>query len=450
MRSPCLLLLAIFAGTMGCRRPEPSTSPVSTTPVVATEVEVKPAAVTRVHTPPKQKAAPDDLKKLTHGNTAFALDLYAALKSEKQLFVSPYSISTALAMLYAGARGTTAEEIAKTCRYGWPPEELPEVYANLIWNQIGGRKSSTTIEQMKDGKLVKFKPAYQWHDANAAWGRQGAPFRTEYVDLLKRCFAAEVRQANFADAATPAAISRWIAEHTQHKIKDLKIKTDANTQLVLVNAVYFKADWWQPFLPSRTYDEAFHLSDADKAKVPMMHGERSTYRYISQSAFEMLELTYQGDASMLILLPKKVGLAELDPLLTADNLTTWLGKMHVQAAFVTLPKFELKQELKLNDTLKAMGMKKAFDPSADFSGIVSGEPLFVDRVVHATYVKLDEQGTEAAATTVVEGKKDAAEKKPEVPIDFRVNRPFLFIIRDNLTGSVLFLGKITDPRVRLL
>jgi serpin B len=449
MRITCLLTLAGLIFAAGCERPA-AAPPAGTAPIAVTEVaEAKVAAVKRAYTPPKQKATADELKKLTHGNTAFALDLYAALKSEKQLFVSPYSVSTALAMLHAGARGTTADEIAKTFHYEWPPEQLPEVYANLIWNQIGGRKSSTTIRQKQGGKLIEYKPAYQWHDANAAWARQGAAFRGEYLELLKRCFAAEVRPANFADPATPAAISRWIAEHTEHRIKDLKIQADGTTQLVLVNAVYFKADWLQPFVPGRTYEEPFQVSDADKVKVPMMHGNTSSYRYLSQKAFEMLELPYQGDASMLILLPKKIGLEELDPLLTVENLTAWLGKMHTQAAFVTLPKFELKQELKLNDTLKALGMKKAFDPSADFSGIVSGEPLFVDRVVHATYVKLDEQGTEAAATTVVEGVKSAP-KDPEVPVDFRVNRPFVFIIRDNLTGSVLFLGKITDPRVRAL
>jgi len=445
MRRLDLCVVAILMGFLaGCQRPEGSAVSVATN----AEEARPPAAPARSFTPPKQSASADDLKKLALANTAFALDLYKALKDEKQLFVSPYSVSTALAMLYAGARSDTADEIAKALHFGWPPAQLPDVYANLIWNQLGGRKNSVMIEKVQDGKLVKFKPAYQWHDANAVWARRGAAFRPEYLELMKRCFAAELRQADFGDPASALEITRWIAAHTQHKIPDLKIQTDRSTQLVLVNAVYFKADWLQPFLPSRTYPEAFRLTGTEKADVPMMHGAQSAYRYLAHDAFEMLELPYYGDASMLVLLPRKVGLADLDRQLNAENLTAWLAKMHQQAAHVTFPKLELRQELNLNEALQALGMKRAFDPAADFSGIISAEALFVSRVVHATYLKLDEQGTEAAATTVVEAKKEAAPPDPEVPINFRVDRPFVLIIRDNLTGSVLFLGRITDPRGR--
>jgi serpin B len=348
-------------------------------------------------------------------------------------------------MLYAGARGTTAEEIAKACRFDRPPQELPDLYASLIWNQLGERKSSQRNTVFKNGKEVEIKFAYEWRDANALWTRRGAPVRAEYLELLKRSFAAESREADFVGPAAPAEIARWIARQTQDKIKDLKINTTSDTQMVLVNAVYFKADWWDPFMPRDTYPEDFHLRDKEKVQVPLMHGHQRRYQYMDQGAFHMIELPYRGDASMLVLLPKKVGLAELDPLLTADNLKVWLGKMHSQEARVSLPKFELRQELKLPGVLQALGIKKAFAPDADFSGAIS-EQMFVNEVLHATYVKVDEQGTEAAATTVVETKKEAAKIDPERPVDFRVNRPFVFIIRDQLTGSVLFIGRVIDPR----
>lgn len=418
-------------------------SRTASVPAVNNE-SVKPAPP-RVLTPPKKTIPAAEVQKLAHNNAAFAFDLYGKLKDEGQLFISPYSVSTALAMLYAGAHGTTAEEIAKACRFDRPPEELPDLYANLIWNQLGDRKSPSAGATTKDGKKVPIKVAYEWRDANAVWTRRGAAVRPEYLDLLKRSFAAEARQADFADPKAAAEVVRWVAQETQNKIKNLQFKTTADTQLVLVNAVYFKADWWTPFMPRHTYAEDFHLSDKDRVKVPLMHGEQHRYRYMDQGVFHMIELPYRGDASMLVLLPKKVGLAELDPLLTADNVKAWLAKMHSQEARVSLPKFEMRQEMKLPDALQALGIKRAFAPDADFSGIMS-EQLFVSQVLHATYVKVDEQGTEATATTVVEGKKSEERKDPDQPIDFRVNRPFVFIIRDNVTGSVLFIGRVVDPR----
>ena len=408
--------------------------------------KVEPELPPRALTPPQKPAAVDDVKKLVHGNTAFALDLYAGLKDEKQLFVSPYSISTALAMLYAAARGTTADEIAKVCHFPAPPQELPDVYATLIWNQLGERKSPYQTYQKKDGKTIPIRAGYVWHDANALWGRRGGSFHAAYLDLLKNKFAAELRQADFGDRTADDEITRWVARQTQNKIADLQIKTTKDMRLVLVNAVYFKADWSAPFRPKATHDEDFHLNDKERVKTPMMHGEQMHYRYFDHAKFEMLELPYKGDASMLVLLPKKIGVAELDPVLTADNLTEWLAKLHDQAAIVTLPKFELRQDFELVKTLTALGIKQAFAPSADFSGMLPPGEFFVGDAIHATYVKLDEQGTEAAAATILKDKAPAEVKDRNVPIDFRVNRPFVFIIRDNLTGSILFLGRVTDPR----
>ncbi|MCI0682089.1 MAG: serpin family protein [Gemmataceae bacterium] len=412
----------------------------------AVELAAAKPAPPRPLTPPRKTIPAAEVQTLAHHNAGFAFDLYARLKDRGQLFISPYSVSTALAMLYAGARGDTALEIAKVCRFNRPPEELPDAYANLIWNQLGERKSSSTSYTTKEGKKIPIKYAYEWRDANALWTRRGAPARGEYLDLLKRCFAAEAREADFAAPAAAAEMARWIAQQTLDKIKNLKIETTQDTQLVLVNAVYFKADWWTPFMPRSTYEEDFHLSDKERVKVPLMHGSQMRYQYMDQGVFHMIELPYRGDASMLVLLPKKIGLAELDPLLTADNFKGWLGKMHSQEAQVSLPKFELRQDLKLPEALKAMGMKHAFGPTADFRGIMSSEKLFVGEVLHGTYVKVDEQGTEAAATTVVEVGKSKPKVEPDRPIDFRVNRPFVFIIRDNLTGSVLFIGRVLDPR----
>lgn len=429
----CLALL------MGCGQ-----APTATSPLATEAVEIEKPAPPRALTPPAKPAATAEVNKLVHGNTAFAFDLYAALKNEPQLFISPYSISTALAMLYGGARAATADEIAKACRFPGPPDDLGNVYASLMWKQQGDRKTGTTYEKVVDGKVVRYTPAYHWHEANAVWAQRGAAFRSAYLDGLKRDFAAELRQADFTEPAAPMAIKQWMLQQTYGKVS-IDLQPSKDTSLILVNAVYFKADWLQPFMPRATYDEEFKLEGKQAVKTPMMHLPQSRHPYMSHAAFEMLELGYEGGASLLVLLPKKVGLSELDPLLTAENFEAWRKKMHSQMARVTLPKFELRQKLTLNQALQALGIKEAFSPAADFSGIAP-EPLFVDKVLHAAYVKMDEQGTEAAAVTAVEEKKSEPPPDPDRPIDFRVDRPFVFVIRDNVTGSVLFLGRVVDPR----
>jgi serpin B len=380
---------------------------------------------------PAREVPEAEIKKLTAGNADFAFDLYARLIPEGQFFIAPHSISTELAMLYAGARGATAEEIAKVCRFGASPDELAEVHANLVWRQRTARKGAAR------------DTSYAWHEANGLWGRRGASFRLAYVDLLRLCVAAETREADFADPAAAAEIARWVASQTQDKISSLPLATTAETQLVLVSAVYFKAGWQAPFRAAATYDEAFHVTATSQAKVSMMHGEQGHYQYLDEGAFEMIDLPFKGGASMLVLLPKKVGLDRLDPFLTGANLAACRGKMHDQAARVTLPKLELKYEIDLAASLRALGMKQAMSPGADYSGMLSAAGFFCEKVMHAAYVKVDEKGAEAAAVTAAQDK--SAAPRPKQPIHFHVNRPFVFLIMDHGTGSVLFLGRVTNP-----
>jgi serpin B len=375
-----------------------------------------------------------DVAAVVKGDNQFAFDLYGQLRDrEGNLFFSPNSISTALAMTYAGARGDTAKEMAQALHFTLPPDELHPAFAALL-KELNG-------EGQKRG--------YQLSVANALWGQKGEGFKDDFLKLTKDNYGAGLRQVDFAGNSEAARqeINAWVEKQTQDKIKDLLKPGVLSplTRLVLTNAIYFKGDWTSPFKKDLTRDEAFDDGGGAKAKVPMMH-QTARFKYHDAETLQVLEMPYAGkELSMVVLLPKKVGgLADLEKSLTADKLAGWLGQARNEDVIVSLPKFKTTAELSLKPTLEALGMKKAFQMTgADFSGMNGKkDDLYITAVVHKAYVDVNEEGTEAAgATGVVIGVRAVPAQKPE----FRADHPFVFLIRDTRTGSVLFLGRLVNP-----
>jgi serpin B len=367
------------------------------------------------------------------GQNAFALDLYARLRGEEgNLFFSPYSISTALGMTYAGARGDTAAEMAKTLHFPADAEKLHASNAALL-GQLSG-----------DGK----DRGFQLNVANALWGQKGHPFLNPFLTLVRDRYRAGLSELDFAGNAEEArkTINTWVEKKTQDKIKDLlpEGSVDALTRLVLTNAIYFKGDWASPFNKQATREGRFMTASAEAVKVPMMH-QTSNFGYLDGGTFQALEMPYQGkELSMLVLLPKKAdGLAELEKTVTIDNLKGWVGKLRPTKVQAALPKFKMTKRFSMKQVLAEMGMPLAFRDQADFSGMDGSRELRITGVFHKAFVDVNEEGTEAAAATgVVVGVRSAPAKLPS----FVADHPFVFLIRDQRSGSILFMGRVADPR----
>ena len=380
-------------------------------------------------------AAPSksDIAAVVRGNNEFAFDLYAQLKEKDgNLFFSPESISTALAMTYSGARGTTAEEMAKTLHFTLKNDHLHPAFHALIEELNGAGK----------------KRGYQLSVANALWGQQGFKFLTDFLKLTKKNYGAGLQEVDFAGNTEGArkTINAWVEKETKDKIKDLLQPgvLDSLTRLVLTNAIYFKGDWDRQFKKDLTQKDAFHLSADNKVDAQVMH-DTGKFKYFDGGTFQALELPYKGkELSMVVLLPKKIdGLADFEKTLTAAKVADCLPKLREQEVSVSLPKFKMTSEFSLNDTLNAMGIKQLFNANgADLSGMDGQRDLFVSAVVHKAYVDVNEEGTEAAAATAVVVALAAAPAHPE----FRADHPFVFLIRDNRSGSVLFLGRVANPQ----
>jgi serpin B len=374
-----------------------------------------------------------DLPTVVEGSNRFALDLYARLRTGKadNLFFSPGSLSIALAMTYAGARGQTAEQMAQVLHFGLPQEKLHPAFGDLrrAWDFKG-----------KDDNRLSV--------ANRLWGQQGFHFLPGFLAVTRERYGAELAQVDFTRQTEQARqrINAWVEEQTQGKIQDL-IPTgvlDAMTRLILTNAIYFKGEWTEPFRKEATQVAPFLISASQHTEVPLMY-RMDGFRYWAGDGLKVLELPYgKGDLVMLVLLPDEIeGLSALEARLTTDSLSRWQSGLRRQEVRVNLPRFKLTSQFQLADVLKAMGMTRAFTPGeADLTGMSSEEELFLSAVIHKAYVDVNEEGTEAAAATGVAVKSARAILKPAV---FRADHPFVFLIRDNRTGSILFLGRLMNP-----
>lgn len=383
------------------------------------------------------KDRPSDEKVLVESNWAFSMDLYGKLSTSKDnILFSPYSISTALAMTYAGARGQTEKQMAKVLHFSLEKKNIHAAFDQT-------RKRLSDIRQ---------KRAVELGVANALWMQQDHSFTKNYTDLIANNYGGSLNRVDFKKApeATANIINSWVQKETNNKISDLiqagTLKPE--TRLVLTNAIYFKGKWSSPFKKEDTEDDTFWLSSKNKIKVPMMFQENKI-QYMENELIKAVVLPYRGnDISMIIILPKKIdGVKEVERLLSAEIFRSWLPLFHIADVMVYLPKFKVTYESHMSKTLISMGMTNAFDRSADFSGLDGTRALFLSDVIHKAFVDVNEEGTEAAAATAVEGMmKSASMPRKERPKEFRADHPFLFLIQERHSGSMLFMGKGNNPQ----
>jgi serpin B len=371
-----------------------------------------------------------ELAKLAGDNRHFAWDLYQAIRATPgNLVFSPESISIALAMTFGGARGTTADQMATTMHFSLPPERLHPAFNAL----------DLALESRGAGAEAG---AFRLSLANALWGQRDFMFLAAFLDLLAENYGAGVHLVDFAGAPEMArvTINQWVSGETQAKIPELLPTGSITglTRLVLTNAVYFKADWATPF-QANSADGVFQTAGGPVV-VPMMRGPDAIPLWAG-AGYRAAALPYKGDGvSMVVVVPDVGTFDAFEAALTADALDTILAVPPSGFGGLSMPRFKAKTDLPLSAVLARMGMPDAFGGAADFSGIDGGHDLFIQDVLHQAIIAVDEKGTEAAAATaVVIGRHAAA-------LEFLlIDRPFLFAIRDDATGSILFLGRVLDP-----
>ena len=383
-------------------------------------------------------ASTAQIQSLVEGNTAFGLNLYAHLRTNSEnIFFSPYSISTCLAMTYAGARGNTAAQMAQVFGFDTNQEQLASSFGQLQYQ--------LQADQETNGITLNL--------ANALWTQIGYPFLPGFLQTAADQYQAKIGQADFSTDPDGAAqaINDWVADQTQNRIQNILARgaLDPLTRLVLANAIYFKGDWAYPFEPTNTSIQPFYVSSTSQVDVPLMHINSfrggTFFRYFQTADFQALELPYASNRlSMLVLLPTRIdGLGQLEQQLSPSFLSNVWARLAPQAIEVFLPRFTNDSTFNLTTTLARMGMPDAFAPqAADFSGMDGMRDLFCSFVVHKAWVQVDEVGSEAAAATVI-GVGTSSVTEPPPP--FRADHPFVYLIRDTRTGSLLFMGRTSNP-----
>ena len=375
------------------------------------------------------------------GNNAFALDLYRTLSDgEGNLFFSPFSISEALAMTLAGARNETERQMMNTLHYDIPQDRLHPTF-NALDQELASRGKGL---QGEDNQF------FQLNVANAIWGQQGYEFLPDFLDTLAEHYGAGLRPLDFAGAPEDSRIriNDWVSDETEGKIEDLlPLGTiDGLTRLVLTNAIYFNASWYWPFDQRLTQERPFHLAGGGRVEVPMMaETSKSFYGHAKGKGYQAVDVPYfRREMFMTILLPDAGTFREFEDSLNAEVLSRILEDIEIDYITLTMPLFEFESEFSLGETLAEMGMPDAFGAHADFSGMTGNRGLSISKVVHKAFVSVDETGTEAAAATGVMMMLSLP-SKDSIPVT--VDRPFIFLIRDTATGTVLFLGRVMNPKM---
>ncbi|MFZ1946739.1 MAG: serpin family protein [bacterium] len=386
---------------------------------------------------PPEENPPRDLtaaeQQVVGAYNAFGLNLFREIAAENKndnIFISPVSVSMALGMTMNGAAGGTLDSMRSTLEFGGMTlEEIDQCYRSLI------------------DLLVGLDPEVEFGIGNSIWYRPGLPVRQEFVTACQDYFDAEVAELDFADPASADAINDWVKAETRDRIDQIVSKPiNPAIVLYLINAIYFKGTWTYQFDPAFTEDSQFTGPDGSPVPCKMMAqpepGKTGEYRYLADDALEAIDLPYaDGWFSMTVLLPKEG--KDVDQVIADLGSSEWatlLGRFADKEGTIAMPRFTLEYEKKLNDVLSALGMGVAFTPGADFSGMTEGGGLWIDEVKHKTFVQVNEEGTEAAAVTSV-GMTDSV---PET-FEMRVDRPFVFVIRERHSGTILFIGRITDP-----
>jgi len=371
-----------------------------------------------------------ELEPVVAGNNAFAWSLYqAAAGADGNLFFSPFSISAAFGMTSVGAAGETAAEMKTVLKIA---DESYHAPFGALMRDLGGEHTGR---------------GYQLFVANRLFGQAGLPFEQDFRTVTSQAYGAPLAEVDYRTntEAARATINRWVSDRTRSRIPELidAGKLTGQTVMVLANAIYFEADWAEQFDATQTKPGPFELASGAVVEVPMMR-KTGKFRRIDRQGVSLLEMDYKDrELSMVVVLPSTLdGLPALEASLTIESLNSLIADASAGVFPVVLPRFELELELPLEDLIQNLGMKRAFDPAqADFSKLLATSfGLYLDFAVHKAFLKVDEQGSEAAAATAV-----GTVAKSHGPIPFVVDRPFIYLIRDRLTGSILFMGRLVNP-----
>lgn len=369
-----------------------------------------------------------DVQELVAANNRFTVDLYREIAgaNSENLILSPFSVATAFGMVQAGARGATEAELNTVFGFLTPPERLHPAFGALLTSLDRGNAFG----------------GYRLEVAQGLWSQTGYAFLDSYLNVLTGDYHAGEGSLNFSadPEAARKAVNDWVASHTQDRIKDLMPPGSITnlTRMVLANAIYFFGKWDLPFDPEVTRDEAFQLADGTSVMTPMMFQEETFSAHV-QPGLSILDLAYHGDdLSMLCFVPND--LAAFEKALTYDKLQEWTGALQEHALEIKVPRFEIETDVALRDVLTAMGVQEVFSGSADLSGMDGTRDLSVSAAQHKAFIRVTEEGTEAAAATGV------SVGVTSIPPHVYLNRPFFYVIRDRVTGSFLFAGRVLDPR----
>ncbi len=444
---PALVVSLVFSlGLFGCssgsiNNPDQGNEEISSSPDSNADSESKETisisiAASDLERELDPEVIDSDYEALLEGNRRFALDLYQQLRSKDEeagnLFYSPYSISVALAMTWAGARGNTADEMADVLHFTLEQEKFHPAFnkLDLYLNSLG--------QETEDEEFIL-------SITNSIWGEETYTFLNDYLDLLAVNYGAAMNLLDFLYSSDESReiINQWIEDQTNGKIEDLLPENSIipDTRLVLTNAVYFYGSWLYQFDEEATWDGVFNTLDGSQITVPMMR-QTEFFRYMSGNGFQAIDLPYKGqETGMLIIVPNEGTFETFEQTFDTETLGTVLDGLTSTNLTLYLPKWEFIAECKLKETLKSMGMVDAFT-AADFSGIDGTHDLFIDEVFHKAFVAVDEFGTEAAAATAVVVTLTGL---PDPPIPLQIDRPFIFLIMDYETETILFAGRVTNP-----
>ncbi|RPI21681.1 MAG: serpin family protein [Acidobacteria bacterium] len=372
--------------------------------------------------------------RLAAAHNAFGFKLFSALRGEpgtENLFISPSSVAFALAMTWNGAAGPTRESMSRALELG-----------GMDLDQVN--QASLSLKTA----LGQADPTVELHIANSLWAKQGLEFKPDFMERNRQFFKAEVTELSFSDPGATARINNWVSQNTSGKIDKIIDRIDSNSILFLINAIYFKGKWTIKFQQEQTTQRPFTLASGTEKQVPMMR-QAGEYQYVETPDFQAISLPYGNKRwNLRVFLPSaNRNLSQFLESLTASNWDSWMRSFRKREGEILLPRFRVEYEKELNEALKALGMNDAFDQSrADFSAMIqSAERAFINQVKHRTFVEVNEEGTEAAASTSV-GVSVTSYQEPTPPFRMEVNRPFFCAIRDDQSGALLFLGAIGNPK----
>jgi len=409
----------VLLGVLGCSQVDSNKSALAQ------------SSLPQPETPLQKKTLKTD-PKIVESSNKFGFKLFSEVRKndqgEKNIFISPLSVALALAMTYNGASGSTQQAMAKTLEL--QGINLPEINSSY----------AAALKQLLDNPDAKV----QLNIANSLWANQNFRFAPDFLQRTQDFYQAKVSNLNFQDAAAPNIINNWVKENTSGKITKIVETIQPDAVLFLINAIYFKGKWSKEFDKNKTAQYPFYITSGRQKQHPMM-SQDGNYKYYESKQFQAVSLPYgkDGKFSFYIFLPKQnSNLNAFYQNLNVENWEKWMTQFNKQKGFIRLPRFKTEYDVTLNDALKTLGMKEAFSSNANFSGM--GKNLTISEVKHKTFGEVNEEGTEAAAATSVGIVATAFRQEPE-PFRMIVDRPFFSAIRDNQTGSVLFMGSIIEP-----